>query len=135
MAGNQAFMPAVGQHKVLIVDSNNWKQQKSIDVHGQPIFVMAQPDGRQVWVNFAHPLNDTIQVIDVETHKIIKTLKPGKAVLHMEFTPRGENVWMSVRDDNRINIYDTKTFELIKKLNAKKPSGIFFTNRAHKIGL
>ena len=135
MAGDTAFMPAVGQHKVLIVDSKNWQQKKSIDVHGQPIFVMAQPDGRQVWVNFAHPRNDTVQVIDVETHKIIKTLKPGKAVLHMEFTPRGENVWMSVRDDNRINIYDTKTFELIKTLDAKKPSGIFFTNRAHKIGL
>lgn len=135
MAGNQAFMPAVGQHKVLIVDTENWEQKKSIDVHGQPIFVMAQPDGRQVWVNFAHPRNDTIQVIDVETHKIIKTLKPGKAVLHMEFTPRGENIWMSVRDDNRINIYDTKTFTQLKTLDAKKPSGIFFTNRAHKIGL
>lgn len=135
MAGKQAFMPAVGQHKVLVVDSDNWKQKKSIDVHGQPIFVMARPDGRQVWVNFAHPRNDTIQVIDVETHKIIKTLKPGKAVLHMEFTPRGENVWMSVRDDNRIAIYDTQTFSEIKELDAKKPSGIFFTNRAHKIGL
>lgn len=135
MAGNQAFMPAVGQHKVLVVDTNDWSQKKSIDVHGQPIFVMARPDGRQVWVNFAHPRNDTIQVIDVETHKIIKTLKPGKAVLHMEFTPRGENIWMSVRDDNRIAIYDTQTFLEIKTLDAKKPSGIFFTNRAHKIGL
>ena len=135
IAGDQAFMPAVGQHKVLVVDSKNWKRKKPIDVHGQPVFVMAQPDTRQVWVNFAHPDNDTIQVIDVETHKIIKTLKPGKAVLHMEFTPRGENVWMSVREDNRINIYDTKTFEKIKELDAKKPSGIFFTNRAHKIGL
>ena len=50
-------------------------------------------------------------------------------------TPRGENIWMSVRDDNRINIYDTKTFTQLKTLDAKKPSGIFFTNRAHKIGL
>ena len=135
MAGNQAFMPAVGQHKVLVVDTNNWQQKKSIDVHGQPIFVMARPDGRQVWVNFAHPRNDTIQVIDVETHEIIKTLKPGKAVLHMEFTPRGENIWVSVRDDNRVAIYNTQTFSEIKTLDAKKPSGIFFTNRAHKIGL
>jgi len=135
MAGNQVFMPAVGQHKVLVVDSSNWQQKKSIDVYGQPVFVIARPDGRQVWVNFAHPRNDTIQVIDVETHEIIKTLKPGKAVLHMEFTPRGENIWVSVRDDNRIAIYDTQTFSEIKSLEAKKPSGIFFTNRAHKIGL
>lgn len=135
MAGQHAFVPAVGQHKVLVVDSDNWQQEKSIDVHGQPVFVMVSPDSRQVWVNFAHPDNDTIQVIDVESHNIIKTLKPGKAVLHMEFTPRGENIWVSVRDDNRVKIYNTQTFETIKTLEANKPSGIFFTNRAHKIGL
>ena len=38
------------------------------------------------------------------------TLKPGKAVLHLEFTPRGEQVWISVRDDDRVAIYDTATF-------------------------
>ena len=38
-----------------------------IAVHGQPVFVMARPDGRQVWVNFAHPDNDTVQVIDVQS--------------------------------------------------------------------
>ena len=133
-AGDKMLLPAVGQHEVLVMDKN-WQQVKSIPVHGQPIFVMSRPDHRQMWVNFAHPRNDTIQVIDTETLKIIKTLKPGKAVLHMEFTPRGEHVWMSVRDDDRVDVVDTETFEVINSLTVDKPSGIFFTNRAHKIGL
>lgn len=135
MAGDRIFMPAVGQHEVLVADSHNWQQVASIPVHGQPIFVMSRPDHKQMWVNFAHPRNDTIQVIDVETLKVIKTLKPGKAVLHMEFSPRGETVWMSVRDEDRVDIVDTETFEVITSIAADKPSGIFFTNRAHKIGL
>lgn len=135
MAGEQAFVPAVGQHKVLVMNAGSWQQEAEIDVHGQPVFVIARPDGRQVWVNFAFPDNDTVQVIDVESRRIIKTLKPGKGVLHMEFTPRGESVWLSVRDDNRIDIYDTSTLERVKSLQAMKPSGIFFTDRAHKIGL
>ena len=135
IAGSKAFVPAVGQHKVMVVDTDKWQMLDEIDVHGQPIFVMARPDGRQIWVNYAHPDNDTVQVIDAETHQIIKTLKPGKAVLHMEFTPRGESVWVSVRDDNRIDVYDTNTLERVKSLPALKPSGIFFTNRAHEIGL
>lgn len=135
IAGGKAFVPAVGQHKVLVVDTGNWQTLGEIDVHGQPVFVMARPDGRQIWVNFAHPDNDTVQVIDAESQQIIKTLKPGKAVLHMEFTPRGENVWLSVRDDNRVEIYDTNTLKRVKSLQASKPSGIFFTDRAHKIGL
>jgi len=135
MAGDYAFLPAVGQHEVLVVNRHNWKQQRRIKMHGQPVFVMARPDGRHVWVNFAFPRNDTIQVIDTQTMRIIKTLKPGKAVLHMEFTPRGEAVWVSLRDDNRVNVYDTGSFALQTSLPMKNPSGIFFTARAHRIGL
>ncbi len=135
VAGSKAFVPAVGQHKVLVIDTANWTILSEIDVHGQPVFVMARPDGRQIWVNFAHPDNDTVQVIDAESLKIIKTLKPGKAVLHMEFTPRGEKLWLSVRDDNRVQVYDTATLKLLKTLPAEKPSGIFFTDRAHRTGL
>jgi len=134
-AGNELFVPAVGRHEVLIINTDTWQEAGRIPVHGQPIFVMARPDGHQVWVNFAHPLNDTVQVIDVPSRKIIKTLKPGKAILHMEFTPRGKQVWVSARDSNRVNIYDTATITQVKTLPADAPSGIFFTARAHKIGL
>jgi len=135
MASDYAFVPAIGQYAVLVVDSRTWQPVKHIPVQGQPVFVMARPDGRHVWVNFAFPHNDTVQVIDVMTMDIIKTLKPGKAVLHMEFTPRGEEVWVSVRDDDQIKVYDTETFAEVATLPADKPSGIFFTARAHKIGL
>ncbi len=135
MAGRYAFLPAVGQHEVLVVDSETWKEVGRIAVHGQPVFVVARPDGRQVWVNFAHPLNDTIQVIDTQSLKIIHSMQPGKGVLHMEFAPRGENVWLSVRDADQVQIYDTETFERVAQLDAEKPSGIFFTARAHRTGL
>ena len=135
MAGDLAFVPAVGQQNVLVINTKTWFQEGVIKVHGQPVFVMAQPDNRQVWVNFAFPRNDTIQVIDTQSQSLINTLKPGKGVLHMEFTPRGEHVWVSVRDENLIQIYDTKQQQLLKQIPAISPSGIFFTNRAHQIGL
>ncbi len=135
IAGDFAFVPAVGQHKVLIIDTKNWQQVGDIDVHGQPIFVMARPDGREVWVNFAFPNNDTLQVINAEKQQIRETLKPGKGVLHMEFTPRGEHVWVSVRDLNRVEIYDTQTLKRLNQFDADSPSGIFFTARAHQMGL
>jgi protein NirF len=135
MAGDLAFVPAVGQHKVLVMNTTTWQQEDEIVVHGQPVFVMARPDGRQVWVNFALPNNDRVQVIDVETRQIIKSLNPGKGVLHMEFSPRGEKVWLSVRDENRVEVYDTQRLVKLKELPAAKPSGIFFTDRAHRTGL
>ena len=134
LAGDRSYVPAVGRHEVLVIDQRSWKETGRVAVAGQPVFVVARPDGRQVWVNFAPPHNDTVQVIDTLTGKIVQTLTPGKAVLHMEFTPRGENVWISVRDDNRVDVYDTGTFAKIATLPAQNPSGIFFTARAHRIG-
>lgn len=135
VAGRKAYIPAVGRHEVLVVDMTTWKEVGRIPVHGQPVFVMAQPDGRRVWVNFALPNNDTVQVIDTVNNAIVKTLKPGKGVLHMEFTGRGDQVWVSVRDDDRVRIYETLGMTEVRTFRAKRPSGIFFTWRAHRIGL
>ncbi len=135
IAGNYAFVPAVGHHEVLVINTLDWSEAGRIKVHGQPVFVMARPDGRNIWVNFAVPNNDTLQVIDTQSLKIIKTLTPGKGVLHMEFEPRGGEVWASVRDEDRLAVFNTETFEELTSFAAKKPSGIFFTSRAHRIGL
>ncbi len=134
-AGREFVLPAVGHHQVLWIDADDLSETGRTDTYGQPVFAMSRPDGRQVWVNFAHPLNDTIQVIDTVSKDIIHEFKPGKAVLHMEFTPRGHEVWVSVRDAGKVMIYDTRTFEKRGEIDAESPSGIFFTSRAHRTGL
>ncbi|MEP1571117.1 cytochrome D1 domain-containing protein [Roseibium album] len=134
-AGQEFVLPAVGHHQVLWIDAGNLSETGRTDTYGQPVFAMSRPDGRQVWVNFAHPLNDTIQVIDTVSKDIVHEFKPGKAVLHMEFTPRGHEVWVSVRDAGKVMIYDTRTFEKRGEIDAESPSGIFFTSRAHRTGL
>lgn len=134
MAGDWLFVPAMGQHEVLVIDRHDWELVKRIPVAGQPVFVSGRPDGRQIWVNFAFPDNQTVQVIDVKDFNVVKTLQPGKAVLHMEFSPRGESVWLAVRDEDRLMIYDTETFMETGRLPAQKPSGIFFSDRANRIG-
>lgn len=134
VAGRHAYVPAIGRHEVLVVDTDTWAEVGRIKVAGQPVFVMARPDGRQVWVNFAFPDNGNVDVIDVEKRSVVQQLSPGKAVLHMEFTPRGESIWISARDDNRVVVYDTATFAQRAVLAAQAPSGIFFTSRAARTG-
>ena len=134
-AGDEFVLPAVGHHEVLWIDARDFHETGRTQTHGQPVFAMARPDGRQVWVNFAHPLNDTIQVIDTLSKQVIREFKPGPAVLHMEFTPRGHEVWVSVRDAGKVMIYDAQNFEKLGEIDAESPSGIFFTARAHRTGL
>lgn len=135
VAGDQVFVPAVGQHQVLVMENRQWRQTAAIDVAGQPIFVVARPDARQVWVNFAHPDNDKVQVIDTQTHAVLATLRVGPGVLHMEFTSRGDQLWLSVRDADQVQVWDPYRLTRIATLPASVPSGIFFSSRAHQIGL
>jgi len=134
VAGRQAYLPAIGRHEVLVVDTQSWQEVGRIAVAGQPVFVIARPDGRQVWVNFAVPDYHRVQVIDTVSRQVVRTLEPGKAVLHMEFTPRGEAVWISVRDDHRVSVIDTQSFATLAQLAVDSPSGIFFTARAARVG-
>lgn len=133
-AGNVVLIPAVGRHELIAVDARTFKEAGRVATHGQPVFAVARPDGRHVWVNFAHPLNDTIDVVDTLTLKVVHRFKPGPAVLHMEFSPRGHDAWVSVRDADRVQVYDTTTFARKAELTIKHPSGIFFTARATRIG-
>ena len=134
VAGRYIFLPAIGRHEVLVLDSVTWTEAGRIAVHGQPVFAIAQPGARRVWVNFAFPNNGVVQVIDVADMKVVKELKPGRAVLHMEFTPRGEQAWISSRDDGRVVVYDAASFAELARLPAESPSGIFLTARGAMTG-
>lgn len=134
VAGRHAYLPAIGRHELLVVDTASWQEVGRIPVAGQPVFAIARPDGRQVWVNFALPDYHRVQVIDTPSQTIVDTLTPGKAVLHMEFSPRGEQVWISCRDDHRVVVYDTQHRTPLATLALDAPSGIFFTARAARMG-
>ena len=133
-AGDHLLIPAVGRHELIAVDRRSFSETARVATYGQPVFAVASPDGRHTWVNFAHPLNDTIDIVDNLSLRVVHRFKAGPAVLHMEFTPRGHEVWVSVRDADRVQIYDGATFARKGEIEAKKPSGIFFTARATRIG-
>ncbi|WP_249383929.1 cytochrome D1 domain-containing protein [Chitinivorax sp. B] len=135
LTSSRAFLPAIGRHQVLVANRQDWREIGRIPVLGQPVFAMVEPSQRRVWVNFAFPDNDKVQVIDTDTLQPIATLLPGKAILHMEFSARGDEAWLSARDSNEVVVFDTNTLQTIARLPARSPSGIFFTWRAHRIGM
>jgi len=132
--GERLLLPGVGRHELVALDLRTLQEAGRIPTYGQPVFAVARPDGRHTWVNFALPHNDTIDVIDNLSLTRIHRFRPGPAVLHMEFTPRGHEAWLSVRDADRVHVYDSASFAKKAEIEAKKPSGIFFTARATRIG-
>jgi len=76
VASDRAFVPAVGHHAVLVIDMQTWAELGRIPVAGQPVFVMARPDGRQVWINFALPDNhlSVAKALGIEESEVIARL-------------------------------------------------------------
>ena len=78
LAAGRAWLPAIGRHEVLVADARSWQETARVAVKGQPVFAIASPDGRQIWVNFAHPDNGWVQVIDTLSGQVIKTPATGQ---------------------------------------------------------
>ena len=122
--GNELLVPAVGRHEVLVVDQKDWKESGRIAVHGQPVFVVARPDNRQVWVNFAFPNNDTVQVIDVPAHHCQNAEARQGCVAHGIHSARRAGVGVATRREPGGNLRSS-LFAKVGEIRADSPSGIF----------
>lgn len=134
-----AFVPAFAEKRVIVYDMRDWSFVKSIPVAGTPLFVVARPGGREVWVDNVgapgSPEERTIDIISVETLSVKKSIDAGKGALDPQFTPKGEAAYISIREEDKVAVYDTDSFKLLKEFPVHKPSGIFSSDRASKFGL
>lgn len=136
VAGDEIYAPVIGGAGLAIIDKKSLKVTKTVKLRGFPVFSMTAPDSRTIWVNYVMgDYHDTVDVIDTTTREVVKTLKPGPGIYHMQFTPKGEAVYISSNGSDKVFVYDTRTYGLIKEIPAKKPSGVFCSDRAHKFGL
>jgi DNA-binding beta-propeller fold protein YncE len=112
---------------VSVVDMEEWKVIQTIKTLGPGFFMRSHENSPYAWVDvFFGPNRDAVHVIDKQSLKIVKTLRPepGKTAAHVEFTRDGRYALLSIWDMNgAIIVYDAGTLEEIKRLPFVKPSG------------
>jgi protein NirF len=135
IAGGLAVLPAVQREVALIYDIRDWHLIDEVPLAGTALYTVSSPDNRYVWVDLVGKNGDIIQVIDLKTLEVIKTFSPGKGATHPQFTPKGNAVYISLMDEDKVVVYNPTNFEKIKEFPAKGPSGIFSTERVYKFGM
>lgn len=119
--------PHLKEGKVSVIDMKTWKAVKVIDTLGPGFFMRANEHSPYAWVDNAFSrAKDKIQVIDLRTLEIVKTLQPapGKTTGHVEFTRDGRYALVSVMEnDGAIIVYDAQTLEEVKRIPMVKPIG------------
>ncbi|MBI5453722.1 MAG: protein nirF [Deltaproteobacteria bacterium] len=139
ISGRYAFVPAFGKKRVLVYDTENWSLKKSIPISGTGLFVVARPGGREVWVDNTGapggPEERLIEIIDTETLEVKDRIDAGKGAIDPQFTAKGEAAYVSIREEDRVAVYDTDTKKVIRDFKVRRPSGIFSSYRAGQFGL
>ncbi len=123
--GDKAIIPSVGEKKAYVVDINKMTVLKSIKLSGLPVFISVSPKNDIAVVNYSGDKDYLISIIDLKKLKVIKTFPAGKRVMHIRFSKDGKLLYVSSYFDNRLKIFNTKNWKLIKEITVPNPSGIF----------
>ena len=120
-----AYVPAVGERKLYILNLKDLKPEGSINLPGLPVFVVASPDKRLLAVNFSGDREDYIALVDVSKRKVIREVKAGKRIMHMRFSKDGKRLYISSYFDSKLRVLSLPDLKSIQELEVPNPSGIF----------
>ncbi len=119
--------PHLREPRLSVIDTESWQLIDTIETEGPGFFLRSHENSAYVWADvFFGPNRDVMHVIDKQTLKIVRTLKPvpGATVAHVEFDRSGRHALVSVwEDDGAVIVYDAATLQEVTRLPMRKPSG------------
>lgn len=136
VAGDRIFVPLVGEKRMAILDKNTFAFRQSLPVRGHPVYAVRSPTEREIWLSYSGENDDAwIDVIDVDSLQITHSIRAGRRVYHLDFTPRGSHVIATANADEQLVLIDAARYEIVDRHPLRSPSGIFGPWRAFRIGL
>jgi len=119
--------PNLRRNTISIVDMRSWKTIERIETLGPGFFLRSHENTPYAWAdNMMGAQRDTLTVIDKRTLAVVRQLRPapGKTAAHVEFTRDGRYALVSIWEmEGELVVYDAATFEIVKRLPMRKPSG------------
>lgn len=136
VARNRVFVPLVGEQRLAVLDRETWQFVRSVPLRGNPVYAVRAPGEREVWVSFSGEEDDAfVQVVDVDSLEVARTLRVGGRIYHMDFTPRGSHALVTANRDDRLVLVNVMTGAIEDEEPVRSPSGVFGVWRAFAIGL
>ncbi len=132
LSEDKTFIPAVGDNAVMVYD-NKFNFIKNVEMQGLPVFTSLSPDKKYLAVTFSGKDFPSIQILDTKTLKIIKTFTFTGKVLHVRWSKKYPELYVSVNDANQVNVINTNEWFLEREIfQVEHPSGIFLYQMPNK---
>jgi YVTN family beta-propeller protein len=105
--GNEVWVTVRGEDYVSVLDAHTFQEKLRIKVPGGPGMQIFSPDGMYGYV--CSSFNPETVVITVADHQIVGHVKQDSPFCpNIAATPDGKQVWMTLKDTGRVQVFDAR---------------------------
>lgn len=110
--GKEAWIVVRGEDYLAVIDPTTFRETGRIKTTSGPGMVMFSKDGKLAFV--VNSFNPVVEVIDVATRKIIKTIPVVSPFSpFVQVAPDGREVWLTHKDVGKVTRIDTSSLEVV----------------------
>jgi len=115
--GKEVWVTVRGENYISVIDAATFKETSRIEVPPGPGMQIFSPDGKYGYI--CSSFNPEIDVVEVADHKIVAKVKQESPFCpNIAATPDGEQVWFTLKDIGKTQVFDAKSpFNLIKTID------------------
>jgi YVTN family beta-propeller protein len=115
--GNEVWVTVRGEDYVAVLDASTFEEKTRIKVAAGPGMQIFSPDGMYGYV--CSSFNPETVVITVADHQIVGHVKQDSPFCpNIAATPDGKQVWMTLKDTGRVQVFDARPpFAVLKSFD------------------
>ncbi len=121
----RAYIPAVGEKKIVVINLKTQKETGSANLIGYPIFIIVSPNRKTIAVNYSGKEHNYLTLIDAKDMRVMKNIKAGRRIMFMAFSGNSGLIYASDYFGNSVNVFNVYTGGEIDRIPGQSPSGIF----------
>ena len=123
VSNNRVYIPATGEKKIYIWNTQKRKLEGFLPLRGFPIFAKVSPCGRFLVVNYSGREENWLSCIDL-LKKTRQDWLVGRRILHFSFLSK-DTLCLSSYFEHKVKAYKIPSFELLWQYPVATPSGVF----------
>jgi YVTN family beta-propeller protein len=115
--GNEVWITVRGEDYIAVLDAHSFEEKSRIKVPGGPGMQIFSPDGKYGYI--CSSFNPETVVVSVADHQIVGHVKQESPFCpNIAATPDGQQVWFTLKDVGKVQIFDAKPpFNALKMLD------------------
>lgn len=115
--GTEVWVTVRGEDYVSVLDGKTFEEKTRIKTPAGPGMQIFSPDGKYGYV--CNSFNPETDVVDVKTHEIVAKVEQASPFCpNIAATPDGKQVWFTLKDVGKVQVFDAKPpFKIIKTID------------------